>query len=200
MHGSHLGCEDCDGVALQAAGSTRFLRGCASDEGGVGDGAGSVASAAPSVCLQFQLRAAPRLFDVPLGPSELRELLEVLRQRSPPPHGLATPHSGHAGAAAALMTVDGVSAAASEPDGCTAQPPPPANPALLCRLFHAGLSPPAIFRILQYKACRGAVMFGDALSHDHCKRLVRDLAACAHPFQCAHGRPSVTPLVTLMEG
>jgi len=197
-HGSHPGCEDCDGVAVRAAGSTDPLQ----PDGGVRDGAGAGAGTAPSMCLQFQLRAVPRLFDVPLGPSELRELLEVLRQRSPPPQGLATQHSGHAAAAAAApaMAVDGAPVTAVEAGGCVARLPLPANPALLCRLFHAGLAPPAIFRILQYKACRGAVMFGDALSHDHCWRLVRDLAACAHPFQCAHGRPSVAPLVTLLEG
>lgn len=36
--------------------------------------------------------------------------------------------------------------------------------------------------------CAGAIMFNDALTHDQCTRLVRQLAQTALPFQCAHGR------------
>ncbi len=51
----------------------------------------------------------------------------------------------------------------------------------------------------RWQACRSAIMFGDELSLEECTRLVRDLARCAHPFQCAHGRPSIVPLVTLLQ-
>lgn len=40
-------------------------------------------------------------------------------------------------------------------------------------------------------------MFNDALSAEECEGLVRRLARCAFPFQCAHGRPSLVPLVDL---
>jgi DNA mismatch repair protein MLH3 len=40
-------------------------------------------------------------------------------------------------------------------------------------------------------------MFNDELSKDQCKALVSQLAECAFPFQCAHGRPSVVPLLDL---
>lgn len=40
-------------------------------------------------------------------------------------------------------------------------------------------------------------MFNDRLTLEHCSNLVRQLAACAFPFQCAHGRPSMVPLVRL---
>ncbi|KAJ1491404.1 hypothetical protein T484DRAFT_1612750, partial [Baffinella frigidus] len=40
-------------------------------------------------------------------------------------------------------------------------------------------------------ACRGAIMFGDRLTSGASARLVRQLARCALPFQCAHGRPSM---------
>lgn len=40
-------------------------------------------------------------------------------------------------------------------------------------------------------------MFNDKLSKDDCVQLVRRLACCAFPFQCAHGRPSMVPLVDL---
>lgn len=38
-------------------------------------------------------------------------------------------------------------------------------------------------------------MFNDELSFDQCQSLVSRLADCAFPFQCAHGRPSMIPLV-----
>lgn len=40
-------------------------------------------------------------------------------------------------------------------------------------------------------------MFNDVLSPGECEHLVRRLARCAFPFQCAHGRPSLVPLVDL---
>jgi DNA mismatch repair protein MLH3 len=40
-------------------------------------------------------------------------------------------------------------------------------------------------------------MFNDELSNQQCKILLSRLAACAFPFQCAHGRPSMVPLVEL---
>lgn len=43
-------------------------------------------------------------------------------------------------------------------------------------------------------------MFNDALSAEECEQLVRRLAKCAFPFQCAHGRPSLVPLVDLGSG
>jgi DNA mismatch repair protein MLH3 len=40
-------------------------------------------------------------------------------------------------------------------------------------------------------------MFNDELSIDDCNALVRNLAGCVFPFMCAHGRPSMVPLVDL---
>lgn len=40
-------------------------------------------------------------------------------------------------------------------------------------------------------------MFNDPLTVGECSDLVQRLAACAFPFQCAHGRPSMVPLVHL---
>lgn len=42
-------------------------------------------------------------------------------------------------------------------------------------------------------------MFNDPLTLEQCKALVSRLAECAFPFQCAHGRPSMVPLVRLSE-
>lgn len=43
-------------------------------------------------------------------------------------------------------------------------------------------------------------MFGDRLDLDQCTRLVKQLARTELPFQCAHGRPSLVPLVALGGG
>lgn len=46
------------------------------------------------------------------------------------------------------------------------------------------------------KACRSAIMFGDKLSKDDCDLLLSKLSTCNMPFQCAHGRPSIQPLLS----
>ena len=53
-----------------------------------------------------------------------------------------------------------------------------------------GVKPSVFQYILSSKACRSAVMFGDYLDNSICEALLRDLALCDLPFQCAHGRPS----------
>ncbi|XP_018429839.1 PREDICTED: DNA mismatch repair protein Mlh3 [Nanorana parkeri] len=47
------------------------------------------------------------------------------------------------------------------------------------------------------QCCVGAVKFNDPLSADECRHLVRCLAQCSLPFQCAHGRPAILPLADL---
>ena len=37
-------------------------------------------------------------------------------------------------------------------------------------------------------------MFNDELSREKCKALIKRLANCSFPFQCAHGRPSMVAL------
>lgn len=44
----------------------------------------------------------------------------------------------------------------------------------------------------------GAIKFNDSLSKDECHSLVASLSACQLPFQCAHGRPSIAPLVDIL--
>lgn len=48
-------------------------------------------------------------------------------------------------------------------------------------------------------ACHAAVRFGDILSKSQCSTLLQSLAQCENPFVCAHGRPSIVPLVMLQE-
>lgn len=43
----------------------------------------------------------------------------------------------------------------------------------------------------------GAIMFEDRLDKDQCARLVDRLSHTTFPFMCAHGRPSMVPLVIM---
>ena len=57
--------------------------------------------------------------------------------------------------------------------------------------------PPRLLDMLNSRACRSAIMFNDELTKEECRTLIQRLANCAFPFQCAHGRPSMVPLVDL---
>lgn len=46
---------------------------------------------------------------------------------------------------------------------------------------------------------QGAIKFGDELSLLQCTQLVRALGQCDVPFQCAHGRPLLAPILELGE-
>jgi DNA mismatch repair ATPase MutL len=59
------------------------------------------------------------------------------------------------------------------------------------------LRPPSVQRIAASKACRSAVRFGDVLDHAACADIMVKLSRTDLPFQCAHGRPSVVPLLLL---
>jgi DNA mismatch repair protein MLH3 len=54
--------------------------------------------------------------------------------------------------------------------------------------------PKGLIKMLNSRACRSAIMFNDVLSMEKCKALVKRLANCSFPFQCAHGRPSMVAL------
>ncbi|XP_047049476.1 DNA mismatch repair protein MLH3-like [Lolium rigidum] len=57
--------------------------------------------------------------------------------------------------------------------------------------------PPAVLRILNFKACRGAIMFGDPLLPSECCLIIEELKATSLCFQCAHGRPTTVPVVNV---
>ncbi|WQF82395.1 hypothetical protein CDEST_07409 [Colletotrichum destructivum] len=61
--------------------------------------------------------------------------------------------------------------------------------------FHG--CPQAILDLLNSRSCRSAIMFNDVLSRGECESLVLRLSRCSFPFQCAHGRPSMVPLVDM---
>ncbi|KAK6924577.1 MutL, C-terminal, dimerization [Dillenia turbinata] len=58
--------------------------------------------------------------------------------------------------------------------------------------------PPSVLRILNNKACRGAIMFGDSLLPSECTLIVEELKRTSLCFQCAHGRPTTVPLVNMV--
>ncbi|PGH02107.1 DNA mismatch repair protein MLH3 [Blastomyces parvus] len=64
-------------------------------------------------------------------------------------------------------------------------------------LDRIGDCPKAIIDLLNSRACRSSIMFNDRLSRVECESLISRLALCAFPFQCAHGRPSMIPIVSL---
>ena len=61
---------------------------------------------------------------------------------------------------------------------------------------HASI-PPGLLEMLNSRACRSAIMFNDPLTQREAEILVRRLSGTRLPFQCAHGRPSMVPLVEL---
>ncbi|KAJ9142581.1 DNA mismatch repair protein MLH3 [Coniochaeta hoffmannii] len=61
--------------------------------------------------------------------------------------------------------------------------------------FHG--CPQGILDLINSRSCRSAIMFNDQLSREECQELVSRLAQCVFPFQCAHGRRSMVPLVDL---
>lgn len=74
----------------------------------------------------------------------------------------------------------------------------------------ASTCPLGLVELVNSRACRGAddecrtqlndagaIMFGDELSVAQAERLIAQLAQTRLPFQCAHGRPSLAPIVRL---
>ncbi|PLB54374.1 hypothetical protein P170DRAFT_505143 [Aspergillus steynii IBT 23096] len=58
--------------------------------------------------------------------------------------------------------------------------------------------PQGLIDLLNSRACRTAIMFNDELTVEECQHLVSRLAQCVFPFQCAHGRPSMIPIVDVV--
>lgn len=65
--------------------------------------------------------------------------------------------------------------------------------------WHSRISscPQGILDLLNSRSCRSAIMFNDELTPKECLTLIGRLATCIFPFQCAHGRPSMIPVVKL---
>ncbi|PBP16063.1 hypothetical protein BUE80_DR013149 [Diplocarpon rosae] len=55
--------------------------------------------------------------------------------------------------------------------------------------------PQGILDMLNSRACRSAIMFNDVLTKRQCEAVVERLSRCRFPFVCAHGRPSLVPIV-----
>ncbi|XP_077522297.1 DNA mismatch repair protein Mlh3-like [Amblyomma americanum] len=57
--------------------------------------------------------------------------------------------------------------------------------------------PKFLMDVLSSQACHGAIRFGSVLEKHECVKILKALSKCRLPFQCAHGRPSLTPIVDL---
>ena len=57
--------------------------------------------------------------------------------------------------------------------------------------------PKCVLRILASKACKSAVRFGDYLNKYDMQKIISELSDCNKPFQCAHGRPTMFPILNL---
>lgn len=57
--------------------------------------------------------------------------------------------------------------------------------------------PKKIVELLNSRACRSAIMFNDILDLEECSDLISRVSGCVFPFQCAHGRPSMVPVMNL---
>lgn len=71
---------------------------------------------------------------------------------------------------------------------------PAANASWLDRMAKC---PAGLIDMMNSRACRSAIMFNDMLTLKQCSELVAQLAQCTLPFQCAHGRPSMTVLTSM---
>jgi DNA mismatch repair protein MLH3 len=130
-------------------------------------GDAAAAGAQPAACSGLELAAIPLVCGVPLGALDLKLFLHQLAECGGDGGGRREAGSEASGEGGR----GGGSASAAQP--------------------------PGVGRVLRSRACRGAVMFNDALAPAECAALVSALAAAALPFCCAHGRPTTAPLVDL---
>jgi DNA mismatch repair ATPase MutL len=56
---------------------------------------------------------------------------------------------------------------------------------------------PKIEKMFASRACRSAVMIGDALSHAQMKKIVHHMSSMEHPWSCPHGRPTMRHVINL---
>ncbi|ORX60132.1 hypothetical protein BCR36DRAFT_408495 [Piromyces finnis] len=57
--------------------------------------------------------------------------------------------------------------------------------------------PSSIYSILCSLACHKAIKFDDPLTLKECRAIVEQMPSLRFPFQCAHGRPTMIPLINL---
>lgn len=61
----------------------------------------------------------------------------------------------------------------------------------------AAKMPNSVVRLLNSRACRSAIMFGDPLNKQQATALLDALKETRLSFICAHGRPTLVPLLDL---
>ena len=61
--------------------------------------------------------------------------------------------------------------------------------------FQRKFIPQTIFKVIASKACRTAHMFGDKLDKKQMNLLLEGLGLCDKWYECAHGRPTIFPIL-----
>ncbi|CAG9313438.1 unnamed protein product [Blepharisma stoltei] len=59
------------------------------------------------------------------------------------------------------------------------------------------LIPNSILTIMKSKACRSSINFGNEMTVEECEKICKDLENWVFSTHCAHGRPTVYPLMKL---
>ena len=147
-----------------------------------------------------QMRAVPVIAGVALDRRHMRKLLYQLVTSSEATTPAAAAHTNVGAITSAVTTGnDQPSRTKVSCRAATATTAASQQQQLLLQHGVAALSskPAAFQEVLAYRACHAAVRFGDALSHAQCAAIIRKLAQCRMPFQCAHGRPTMIPLLAL---
>jgi hypothetical protein len=149
-------------------------------ESAVGDGSSASLCALPAG--RVLLLSVPLVCGVELDVDDFREAVQRLRDARPmePP--------------APAVTAAANGSAANGPATNEASHLPVAVGGPLSS-HYGRRTPPCVQRVFNYKACRSAVMFGDSLRPAAMSAILTGLSRCDFPFSCAHGRPTMTPLV-----
>lgn len=120
--------------------------------------------------------------------SDVKQLIQILR---------AEVWKREEAGGGSLKRVSSPTRPVSQPEASKTPPTPSTDDDQHGWLHRISTCPQGILDMLNSRSCRSAIMFNDVLSLDDCRALVTNLAACKFPFQCAHGRPSMVPLVDL---
>lgn len=66
-----------------------------------------------------------------------------------------------------------------------------------CKVIDRKMAPRAISRAYASQACRAAIKFGDELTNEECSELLKKLIETRLCFICAHGRPTILPMLDI---
>ncbi|XP_018337051.1 PREDICTED: DNA mismatch repair protein MutL-like [Trachymyrmex septentrionalis] len=68
-----------------------------------------------------------------------------------------------------------------------------------CNTSQTNALPLTIHNAIAFEACHGAIKFGDRLTLEECTNLIQLLKNTKFPNRCAHGRPTIIPVIEFSE-